>query len=131
MTCEEVYRKYINVYRVLMKAAGNETGNPVYKDIDNILNTGDNKAMIDKAIADEVEFNIFLTVLQFPVLVAVHGIDGLRNKEPSEIHQNLHEFYQLYLAKGTKDFCRKYGLPVFNDPEMTVLIRRLNKLNSL
>jgi hypothetical protein len=125
MTTEEVFRAYIDIYRVLVKGAGLTENNPVYKNIDQLLE--DNKEQIEKAIRDEVEFKLFLTVLQYPVLEKVHGIEKLKDMEPGKIHDLLLAFYDLYLKDATKKFCKKYGLAPFEDPEMTFIVHQIKK----
>ena len=125
MTTDEIFRKYISIYRVLVKEAGMKEGNQVYKDIDTILEA--NEGIIEKAIQDDIEFKLFLTILQYPVLEKVHGIENLKEMNPKEIHDLLLAFYNLYLETATKKFCRKYGLEPFEDPEMTFIIQRIKK----
>lgn len=130
MTVEEIYTKYIGIFKVLIKAAGQETGNSSYKNVDKILSIEDNVKIIKRAIEDEVEIRLFVTILIFMVMIDIHGVDKLENTETEDMKNLITSMYQLYLHIPTRKFCTKYGLPTFNDPEMTCVIRSLKDKQS-
>ena len=127
MTCEEIYNKYVGIFKVLIKTAGEETGNTSYKNIDQILNSNDVVKIIKRAIEDEVEFKLFVSILIFQVIRDVHGIEKLEDTDEEEMYKLITSLYQLYLRIPTRKFCTKYGLPVFNDPEVTCIVKKLHK----
>ena len=129
MTCEEIYIKYIDLFKLLIKNAGIETGNTSYRNVDKILEQEDDKMCIRHAIEDEVDFRIFVSVLIFRVMIDIHGIEKLAKLDEDEMKDLITSLYVLYLLKPTRKFCTKYGLPVFNDPEITVIVRRKMKFN--
>lgn len=129
MTCEEIYIKYIDLFKLLIKNAGIETGNTSYRNVDKILEQEDDKMCINHAIEDEVDFRIFVSILIFRVMMDIHGIEKLEKLDEDEMKDLITSLYVLYLLKPTRKFCTKYGLPVFNDPEITAIVRRKMKFN--
>ena len=129
MTCEEIYIKYIDLFKLLIKNAGIETGNTSYRNVDKILEQDDDKMCINRAIEDEVDFRIFVSILIFRVMIDIHGIEKLEKLDEDEMKDLITSLYVLYLLKPTRKFCTKYGLPVFNDPEITAIVRRKMKFN--
>ena len=129
MTCEEIYIKYIDLFKLLIKNAGIETGNTSYRNVDKILEQEDDKMCIRHAIEDEVDFRIFVSILIFRVMIDIHGIEKLEKLDEDEMKDLITSLYVLYLLKPTRKFCTKYGLPVFNDPEITAVGRRKMKFN--
>ena len=129
MTCEEIYIKYIDLFKLLIKNAGIETGNTSYRNVDKILEQEDDKMCIRHAIEDEVDFRIFVSILIFRVMIDIHGIEKLEKLDEDEMKDLITSLYVLYLLKPTRKFCTKYGLPVFNDPEITAIVRRKMKFN--
>ena len=129
MTCEEIYIKYIDLFKLLIKNAGIETGNTSYRNVDKILEQEDDKMCIRHAIEDEVDFRIFVSVLIFRVMIDIHGIEKLAKLDEDEMKDQITSLYVLYLLKPTRKFCTKYGLPVFNYPEITAIVRRKMKFN--
>ena len=131
MTCEEIYIKYIDLFKLLIKNAGIETGNTSYRNVDKILEQEDDKMCINRAIEDEVDFRIFVSILIFRVMIDIHGIEKLEKLDEDEMKDLITSLYVLYLLKPTRKFCTKYGLPVFNDPEITAIVRRKMKFNNI
>ena len=129
MTCEEIYIKYVDLFKLLIKTAGIETGNTSYRNVDKILEQEDDKRCINHAIEDEVDFRIFVSILIFRVMIDIHGIEKLEKLDEDEMKDLITSLYVLYLLKPTRKFCTKYGLPVFNDPEITAIVRRKIKFN--
>lgn len=129
MTCEEIYIKYIDLFKLLIKNAGIETGNTSYRNVDKILEQEDDKRCINRAIEDEVDFRIFVSILIFRVMIDIHGIEKLEKLDEDKMKDLITSLYVLYLLKPTRKFCTRYGLPVFNDPEITAIVRRKMKFN--
>lgn len=110
MTFEEVYGNYVLVFEACIKAAGQQADNPAYKNVKQILEREEIKEAIGRAVNDEVELEIFITLLLYGLLREIHGVNKLKTKEPEEIAKLLSFIYTNYLKKATEKFCQKYGL---------------------
>ena len=74
MTCEELYEKYVGIFKVLIKTAGDKEENSSYQNVAHILKEKGSREMIRRAIDDEVDFRVFVSILIFLVMRDVHGI---------------------------------------------------------
>lgn len=126
---KEIYEKYVTIFKVLIKNAGIETGNSVYKNVQKIFETECVTNAIGKAMEDNIEFRCFVALLIFQIVFYVHGGDKLEKMNEDEIKELVTGMYKIYLEESTINFCKKYGLVCFDDPQISFIVKSSNNKN--
>lgn len=114
MTTKEIYRKYEEVFILVMEAAGEETNNQAYKDVERILKDKVFAKSINQAIEDEAPIQVFISLCIVALLKEIHGVDELSDMTEDETYELADYIFQHYLKKPTRKFTSTYGLPVIN-----------------
>lgn len=114
MTTKEIYRKYEEVFILVMEAAGEETNNQAYKDVEKILKDKVFAKSINQAIEDEAPIQVFISLCIVALLKEIHGVDELSDMTEDETYELADYIFQHYLRKPTRKFTSTYGLPVIN-----------------
>lgn len=114
MTTKEIYRKYEEVFILVMEAAGEETNNQAYKDVERILKDKVFAKSINQAIEDEAPIQVFISLCIVALLKEIHGVDELSDMTEDETYELADYIFQHYLRKPTRKFTSTYGLPVIN-----------------
>lgn len=114
MTTEEIYKKYKEIFILVMESVGEETGNSVYKDVENILDNKFIKQAIHEIIEQEVPLPVFISLCIIALLERIHSREVLEKMEPEESYKLADYIFQNYLKKPTRKFTSTYGLPVIN-----------------
>lgn len=114
MTIEEIYKKYKDIFILVIESVGEETGNNIYKDVENILEGKSIKQAINEMIEQEVPFPVFISLCIVALLEKIHGREKLEKMEPEESYKLADFIFQNYLKKPTRKFTSTYGLPVIN-----------------
>ena len=128
MTFEQIYEKYIGVFKVLMLAAGHETGNKSYLKIGELLDTDSEwRKNVRRAIEDEVEFRMFVGILISVVVIDVHGLEKLTEADAETAYSLIESVWEKYLKEPTQKFCRKYGIEQFDTLDISFRVMEKNK----
>ena len=114
MTTKEIYKKYEEVFILVMEAAGEETNNQAYKDVEKILKDKVFAKSINQAIEDEAPIQVFISLCIVALLKEIHGVDELSDMTEDETYELADYIFQHYLRKPTRKFTSTYGLPVIN-----------------
>ena len=114
MTTKEIYRKYEEVFILVMEAAGEETNNQAYKNVEKILKDKVFAKSINQAIEDEAPIQVFISLCIVALLKEIHGVDELSDMTEDETYELADYIFQHYLRKPTRKFTSTYGLPVIN-----------------
>ena len=114
MTTKEIYRKYEEVFILVMETAGEETNNQAYKDVERILKDKVFAKSINQAIEDEAPIQVFISLCIVALLKEIHGVDELSDMTEDETYELADYIFQHYLRKPTRKFTSTYGLPVIN-----------------
>ena len=114
MTTKEIYRKYEEVFILVMEAAGEETNNQAYKDVERILKDKVFAKSINQAIEDEAPIQVFISLCIVALLKEIHGVVELSDMTEDETYELADYIFQHYLRKPTRKFTSTYGLPVIN-----------------
>ena len=114
MTTKEIYKKYREVFILVMEAAGEETNNQAYKDVEKILKDKVFAKSINQAIEDEASIQVFISLCIVALLKEIHGVDELSDMTEDETYELADYIFQHYLRKPTRKFTSTYGLPVIN-----------------
>lgn len=114
MTTREIYNKYKEIFILVMEAAGEETDNTAYKNVEKILNQHDISRAIDQFIEQEAPFQIFISICIVALLLEIHEVSELTELDPDETYELADYIFQHYLKKPTRKFTSMYGLPVIN-----------------
>lgn len=121
MTAKELFPKYVKIFELVIEQAGEDTGNKVYKNISNVINS--NKEKIEKSIEEDIPFGLFVTVLITIVLIEVHSVEKLDKMSKEDTKVLLDDLFDRYLKKPTRKFTASYGLPTMNCLEFGAYIR--------
>ena len=97
-----------------MEAAGEETNNQAYKDVEKILKDKVFAKSINQAIEDEAPIQVFISLCIVALLKEIHGVDELSDMTEDETYELADYIFQHYLRKPTRKFTSTYGLPVIN-----------------
>ena len=114
MTTKEIYKKYEEVFILVMEAAGEETNNQAYKDVEKILKDKVFAKSINQAIEDEAPIQVFISLCIVALLKEIHGVDELSDMTEDETYELADYIFQHYLRQPTRKFTSTYGLPVIN-----------------
>lgn len=125
MTTEEVYREYINRFILIIEAAGEETNNSSYMNVEKVLS--ENETIIDQLIQDDAPFDVFVSALIVVLLVDIHDLDTLSDLDQEEVTKLAESMYVLYLKRPTKKFAAKYGIPLDDGFNCSVDVRKISK----
>lgn len=121
MTIAEVGSKFLEMFILVLEAAGEETGNTSYKEVSRIIEK--NKDELDRAIQSDVSYDILVCLCIILVLADIHTMDKLKLMEPTELQELTIDLYYRYLSKPVRSFSSKHGLPI-PKPENTIALIR-------
>lgn len=108
MTYEELIRKYVSLFILVIEVAGDTTNNKYYRDV--ALYVERNENLIQTLIDREVGFPQFISTIISVVLLQIHddSICGYENtKKANELIEDL---YIRYLRTPTNKFMKENGL---------------------
>lgn len=129
MTTEELYKKYKEVFILVMEAAGETMGNETYKNVESIVNAPEfDEEILKYIIRRGGKLDVVIAVMICNVVVKVHGADVLSKEE--NIDKYVIPVFDLYLRKPTIAFCQQNGVPVIKSLNWHTMIRQVNLNNN-
>lgn len=125
MTYKEVANKYIDLFILVMETAGDVTNNQSYKNIENIINKS--RGELNRAIEDEIDFGMFIVILITAVLLDVHKIEDLYEKDEDEMYSLISDMWERYLKKPTRKFLTQNGMKLIDELTYSSVIFKRDK----
>ena len=125
MTYKEVADKYIDLFILVIETAGDVTNNQSYKNIENIINKS--RGELNRAIEDEIDFGMFIVILITAVLLDVHKIEDLYEKDEDEMYALISDMWERYLKKPTRKFLTQNGMKLLDKLTYSSVIFKRDK----
>jgi len=127
MTYEEIYKKYKELFIILVEKAGRETGNTSYLKVEELLEDEFIKTVEKNLLEHESPLRLVLSIFIVNIFMDIYGIHTVEEWNSIKSYDKLQEFYKLYLRIPTIQFCSKYGLETFNETGFNFKIISKNK----
>lgn len=112
MIAKELFEKYNELFILVIETAGQNNKNKVYMKVKDIIEK--NKEQLDRAVEDDIPFNVYVALLSFLVVKEVHGFKKLEEIDNDELNNLVNSMFEMYLKKPTRKFTATYGLPIIN-----------------
>lgn len=125
MTYKEIADKYVDLFILIIETAGDVTNNQSYKNIEKIIDKS--KEEINQAIENEVEFGIFIVLLITAVLIDIHNIEKLYEKNEDEMYELINDMWTRYLKKPTRKFLAQNGMKLIDELNYCSIILKKKK----
>ena len=123
MSYEETLKSWEKIFILVME----ETDDPVYKKVEEIINRENNQIELKRIIEDEpplpfaIGFYILITILESV------GAEKMSELEESDTVKRVDDFWKRYLKKPTRAFTTKYGLSPINSDSLNVGLKIIYK----
>lgn len=110
MTITELFPKYVELFILVMEAAGQKTGNAYYTNVEKIIKREDSKAFIEGFLKQDPPFPVMITILEFLLIKEMRGIEGAEELSIDSGKDLVDDMFERYLKKPTRKFTSTYGL---------------------
>lgn len=125
MTSKELFPEYKELFISVVESEGQKNGNKAYQGVKRILETTENKRIIDKSIEDDIPFCIFITILVFILLKNIHTMEELMGMESDNLNSLITSIFGMHLKKATREFTSRYGLPPIHSLDTYVIAKKI------
>lgn len=122
MTTKELYEKYKDIFILAIETAGEETGNSVYRNVSEIINSEDTRLGVEELISYGCRLDLIIVKLVCDIVLAIHGIEKLNNED---LMDYANPIFELYLKKPTRAFCQQNGIPVIKSLEWKAILKKI------
>lgn len=112
MDTEEVIRKYIEIFCLVLKVIGEKTGNKKYQGAKELM---EREHIVDELKDTNLPIPIIIAILILHVLIDIHGVDFFDGKDSDFTTKYVDSMWINYLRKPTNTFLRKNGLETIKE----------------
>jgi len=125
MTYREIAEKYIDLFILVIETAGDITNNQSYKNIEQTLKKSYKE--INRAIDDEIDFEMFIVILITTTLLDIHELNDLYKKDEDEMYNLINDMWIRYLKKPTRNFLSQNGMKLIDKLHYSSVIFKRQK----
>jgi len=101
MTYKQLLKAYLKLFILIVECAGEETGNQIYKDVEQYIS----KDVIPQLVAQDAPLTVLISILISQVLIQLHGTSRMQGYENSDdLNTLIIDFFERYLRKPTNKF---------------------------